>query len=333
MIKPMLKQKYDNIKKHLEDLPSSALILFEDDWQLELSSSLGSVKKKIRLSTQLIPNSKLIRQVQNQFEQICGLECFSLVEALRYSSKGFRNILVQYPFYKEKEIIELIGHLKSGTNIYLPLYNIENLKAINKVASEHQQIIPVYLEFSFDKTSASPIQSFRKLKLFMKEIKKRKNIQLKGIKLFNSKLSSFNSNGYTFFPQTRTNYQLNKIKKIIKKMNSLLYKNKIDVDFLSLHADINYSLFESIEGITEFHFQKCFVISSIYQSTKFIDQQSRVYLDCSAHLKKKKRDKDLDKDYPFFLEPISKKTNQIGSSPFYLISRDGQLSLLSNEGS
>ena len=331
MIKSMLKQKYENIKKHLQDLPNSALILFEDDWQLELSSTLGPIKKKVRLSTKLIPNSKLIRQIKNQFDQISGLECLHLAAALDYSSKGFRNILVQYPIYKEKELIELTGHLRSGSNIYLPLYNIENLKIVNKVASEHQTTIPVYLEFSFSNLSASPIQTFRKLKVFIKEIKKRKHIQLKGIKIFNSRLSSFDSNGYTFFPQSRTNYQLNKIKRIIKKMNSLFYKNKIDMDFISLHADTNHSLLESIEGVTELHFEKCFVISSIFQSTKFIDQKSRSYLDCTASLKKKKRDKTLNEDYSFFLEPINKATNQIGNSAFYFLSRDGELTLLSNE--
>jgi D-serine deaminase-like pyridoxal phosphate-dependent protein len=145
--------------------------------------------KKIRIASKSVRSISVLNKILELNDIYQGILSYSVREAIFLSDNGFKDIVVAYPSVNTKDISNLCLKIAKGADITLMVDSIDQVKIIQKIASENNVTIKVCLDIDLSTkffvlhfgVRRSPIHDVKSCQIVSDEIKQSKNTLLVGI--------------------------------------------------------------------------------------------------------------------------------------------------------
>ncbi len=119
------------------------LDLLEQNIRQVISFAKG---KRIRLASKSIRSVSVLRRIAASDPCFQGIMCFTAPEAVYLAGQGFQDLLIGYPTWHHDEITAVARAISGGAEITLMVDSTAHLEHIQKIAADHQCVIPVCLD-------------------------------------------------------------------------------------------------------------------------------------------------------------------------------------------
>ena len=180
-------KSYQDYKKIIEGISSPSLFLDLEAFRNNIQwIKKHSPHKKIRIASKSIRSKEILRRVLSSDSIFEGLMTFDLREALWLRDEGFKNILMGYP---TMDIQTLNEYAKKTDEITLMVDLAQHLFLLQNLAEKHDSIINICIDIDLSLelptlrfgVYRSSINSIKKLKVFLNELKKCPRLNLVGL--------------------------------------------------------------------------------------------------------------------------------------------------------
>ncbi|OLS24214.1 MAG: 3-hydroxy-D-aspartate aldolase [Candidatus Heimdallarchaeota archaeon LC_3] len=111
-----------------------------------IMNRMSSYDKTIRVASKSIRVPFLLEKIFQSNSKFQGILSYKAEEAVYLSKKGFKDILVAYPIWNNKEIIMISDQIREGGEITLMVDSSEHIKRANLIAQEQNLIIPLCID-------------------------------------------------------------------------------------------------------------------------------------------------------------------------------------------
>ncbi len=180
-------KSYQEYKNITEGISTPSLFLDLDAFKNNIAwINKHSSQKKIRIATKSIRSKEILRRILSTNDHFEGLMTFDLREALWLREEGFKNILMGYPTH---DIETLNEYAKKPDEITLMVDLVEHLVLLQELAQKHQSVMDICIDIDLSLelptlrfgVYRSSLNSIKKLKAFLNELKKCPRLNLVGL--------------------------------------------------------------------------------------------------------------------------------------------------------
>ncbi|MFN8576858.1 MAG: alanine racemase [Candidatus Sericytochromatia bacterium] len=199
---------YYQLKSIIEDndFPMAMVDLDAIDKNLDFYSQIAKKNnKKIRIASKSIRVPYLLKYLfEKEKDLFSGIMCYRMSEAKYLNDMGFNDLLLAYPDTNPKSLKTFVSLTKSHCNISMVVDSIEHLQAVDDIAKENNLKLDIILELDgslkmFDSkvnlgVRRSSIKSLNELKDRIWFIQRKKNLNLKGIMLYEAQVAGLADN-------------------------------------------------------------------------------------------------------------------------------------------
>lgn len=199
---------YYQLKSTIEDkeFPLAMVDLDAIDKNFSFYSEIiKSSGKKIRIASKSIRCPYLLRYLLDKDKDLfSGIMCYRMEEAKYLYSMGFDDLLVAYPEVSRKSLNTFATLKKSGCKISMIVDSVDHLQLVDDMAKEYNTKLDIIVELDgslkmFDSkvnlgVRRSSIKSHTDLKDRLWFIERKKNLNLKGIMLYEAQVAGLADN-------------------------------------------------------------------------------------------------------------------------------------------
>lgn len=158
--------------------------------------------KKIRIASKSIRCVELMARILGSNPQYQGVMCYTALEAVWLSTRGFDDLLVAYPTVQTEHIQQVARAIKAGKRIYLMTDLPVHLERIAAVAETERVKIPVCLDLDMSSqhlgihfgVHRSNVNGVASLQGYLQTLKKYPNIELAGVMGYEAQIAGVGDN-------------------------------------------------------------------------------------------------------------------------------------------
>jgi D-serine deaminase-like pyridoxal phosphate-dependent protein len=153
--------------------------------------------KNVRLASKSIRSVAIIKHLLAAESSFQGIMCFSGQEAVYLSQQGLRDLLMGYPIYNKKDVVDVVLACRAGADITLMIDSVEHVQQIERIAKEYGQQMTVCLEIdmSIDVPGLhfgvwrSPVRTVEQARPVLDAIEQCAYVQLTGVMGYESQIA------------------------------------------------------------------------------------------------------------------------------------------------
>lgn len=139
--------EYTYFKEALKDRSKPCLFLHLNALQRNIRQiERKALNKQIRVATKSIRSVEVLRYILDSSPVFQGLMCFSAAEALFLREKGFTDILIAYPVWDRKQLMEIAHATNQDESITVMVDSIEHVKRLDAIANEESASFQVSID-------------------------------------------------------------------------------------------------------------------------------------------------------------------------------------------